>query len=71
MAQTSMLGLTTPQPDLRERRTWPRSRKTSRAPLDWRGPHLARLDAWLERRQRILGEAAQCASRARVADRRL
>ncbi len=66
MAQTSMLRLTTPQPDL-----WPRSRKTSRAPLDWRGPHLARLDAWLERRQRILGEAAQCASRARVVDRRL
>ena len=66
MAQTSMLRLTTPQTDL-----WPRSRKTSRAPLDWRGPHLARLEAWLERRQRILGEAAQCASRARVVDRRL
>ena len=25
----------------------------------WRGPHLARLDAWFERRERILAEIAQ------------
>ena len=41
------------------------------ASLDWRGPHLARLDAWLERRQRILGEAAQCYVCPRAVDRGL
>ena len=28
-------------------------------PSGWRGPHLARLDAWFERRERILAEVAQ------------
>ena len=63
MAQTSMLGLTTPPPHLRERRIWPWSRKTSRATFDWCGPHLARLDTWLERRERILAEITQRAAK--------
>jgi len=28
-------------------------------PTDWPGPHLARLNAWAERRQRILVKIAQ------------
>ena len=59
MAQTSMLRLMVPQPNLSERRLWSRPRERGRAAFDWRGPHLARLDAWLERRERILAEIAQ------------
>jgi len=49
---------------MRSSRTWqqeprrPASETTSVSP-GWRGPHFARLDAWFERRERILAEIAQ------------
>ncbi len=67
MAQSSVLRATPSQSSPRERRPGRLSSETSRAAPDWPGPHLARLDAWAERRQRILMEIAQRAEQQRHA----
>ena len=59
MAQSSVLRAEPSQSSPRKRRPGRLSSETNRAPSDWPGPHLARLDAWAERRQRILMEIAQ------------
>jgi hypothetical protein len=59
MAQTSVLPATPSQSSPRERRPGRLSSERSRAPADWPGPHLERLNAWVERRQRILVEIVQ------------
>ena len=67
MAQTSVLPATPSQSSPRERR--PRASGARRAgpPADWPGPHLERLNAWVERRQRILAEIVQHAEKQRDA----
>jgi len=67
MAKISMLRRTLSRSSARERR--PGRLSTSRAASDWPGPHLARMDAWIERRQRILTEIAQCADSGMMLDR--
>jgi hypothetical protein len=59
MAQSSVLRAKPSQSRPRERRPGRLSSGKSRAPPDWPGPHLARLDAWAERRQRIIMEITQ------------
>ena len=56
MAKTTMHCARTRRPERGERRPRRRPGETTSVSLDWRGPHLARLDAWLERRERILAE---------------
>jgi hypothetical protein len=68
MAQSSELRATPSRSSPCEWRPGRLSSETSRAPADWPGPHLARLNAWAARRQRILMEIAQ---RARTLDRQL
>jgi len=46
------------QPERESRPRRPPSEATS-VSHDWRGPHVARLDAWFERRERILAEIAR------------
>ena len=59
MARSSVLRATPSQSSAHERRARRHSSETSRAPSDWPGPHLARLDSWAELRQRTLVEIAQ------------
>ena len=59
MAQSSVLRAKPSQSRPRARRPGRLSSGKSRAPPDWPGPHLARLDAWAERRQRIIMEITQ------------
>jgi hypothetical protein len=59
MAQSSVLRAKPSQSRPRERRPGRLSSGKSRAPPDWPGPHVARLDAWAERRQRIIMEITQ------------
>jgi len=59
MAQGSVLHAT--PWSVESTRTAPRAplERDEPGPTDWPGPHLARLNAWAERRQRILVEIAQ------------
>jgi hypothetical protein len=59
VAQSSVLRAEPSQSSPHERRPGRLSDEKSRALSDWPGPHLARLDAWAERRQRILMGIAQ------------
>ena len=52
MVKTSLLRATPAQWSLANDISGATS-ETSRASSDWAGPHLARLDAWIERRQQI------------------
>jgi len=70
MVKTSLLRATPSQWGPRERHLRRHSSETSRASSDWAGPHLARLDAWIERRQRILMEIAQRAEQRQDAGSR-
>ena len=59
MAKTTMHSARTRRPEPGERRPRRPPGETTSVSLDWRGPHLARFDAWLERREPILAEIAQ------------
>ncbi len=59
MAKSSVLRAIPSQSSPRKWRPGRLSSETNRTRSDWPGPHLARLDAWAERRRRILMEIAQ------------
>ena len=58
MIKTTMHRSRTWQPEPREWRPRRKPSETTSVSHDWRGPHLARMDAWFERRERILAEIA-------------
>jgi hypothetical protein len=54
------------QPEPRERLQQRPQNETASVSPDWNGPHLARLDAWFERRERILAEIPQGAEQSQT-----
>ena len=64
MVKTTMRCSRTWQPEPRERHPRRPPSETTTVSLNWRGPHLARLDAWFERRERILRRSPNAAEQS-------
>ena len=59
MIKTTTHRSMTWQPEPREWRSRRQPSEATSVSHDWRGPHLAGIDAWFERRARILAEIAE------------